>query len=711
MYKKILISLLLSTSLLTAQEINNEKFQLIAKNIDSKENIITAVGSVVIYSPTYYLSADKIIYDKEKETFELFDNVLIIKDNNIQTQSNHAFVDLKNELSNQSPMFLYENTNNIWMNTKESNKEKEIIQLDSSIISSCDCLDPAWSIRASSADYDTEAKWINAYNPRLYIKDVPVFYSPYFGFPTDKTRRTGLLFPTLGYSREEGVYYSQPIYFAPAQNYDLEFVPQIRTFRGKGGYLYYRYADSPDSMLNVKGGLFREDGDYREENSLDHQEHFGLNVDYSRKNIFANQNTEDGLFTSIKYLNDVEYITLEDDEQSISTDKKVESKINYFYNTPDYYMGTYARYYIDTSKKSNSNTLQELPQAHFHSYNKEVFIDNLLYSIDTKVMNYTRPEGLTANVYEISVPISYSKYFLDDYLYLTVENKTIISKYDYDNFTNNDYEDGNLIQNRTSILVGSDLIKPYENYLHTMNLGAEYVIPKNLKEDGDLYKITTVSGSTKENELKAFPITQEEKNINLTLNQSLYEKNSLKQLINHKMSQSILYDEVDNPKFEDFENYVKVNHDFGSISGRVVYNMDDNTFVENSISNTLSYEDFSLTAGYYKSKKTDNTFNDRDDLESYRFNTSYKISKDYKITYYENYNILEKTRNKQGISFNINDNCWNLDLKYEKEVIPETRYNDLTNKYDSKEQEIIFVNLILKPLGGIKQKYKMENDN
>lgn len=704
MYKKIIASLLITSSLLYSQEMKNEKFQLIAKDINSKENIVTATGSVVVFSPTYYLSADKIVYDKENETFELFNNVLIIKDNSIQTQSDYAFINLKEDSSTQNPLFLYENSNKIWVNSESSTKEKDLIELNSSIISSCDCLDPIWSIRASSADYDTEDKWINAYNPRLYIKNVPVFYSPYLGFPTDKTRRTGLLLPTVGFSSGEGVYYSQPIFFAPAQNYDLELVPQVRTNRGYGSYLYYRYADSINSTLEMKTGFFKEQDDYTEENDLDNNLHYGLDIDYKRRDIFSNSKNDDGLYASLNYLNDVEYITLENEDETVTTDKKVESKINYFYNTPDYYTGTYARYYIDTSKDTNEGTLQELPQVQFHAYNKESFIDNLVYSADTKVMNYTRTEGITASVYELSIPLSYSKYFFDDYMYLTLENKTIISKYDYDNFGNNNYEDGTLVQNRSSVSVGSDLIKPYKNYLHTMNLNAEYSIPKNLKEDGDLYNITTEDGSAKEAELKAFPIIQEDKEITLSLNQSLYGKRSLKQFINHKLSQSILYDELDSPELQNLENYVKINHDYGSVSGRVVYNVQDEEFIENTASTTLSYNDLSLGLGYYKSKETENS--NKEDLESYRVSTSYKLAKDYSISYYENYNLLDSIRSKQGISFNVDDSCWNLDLKYENEIIPSS-----SNEPEGIDQRIIFVNLILKPLGGIKQKYKMEDNN
>lgn len=705
MYKRILLSLFLTTCLVKAQEINNEKFQLISKDVNSKENITTATGDVVIFSPTYYLSADKAIYDNEKETFDLYGNVLIIKDNNIQTQSDYAFVDLKNDVSAQNPMFLYENQNNIWLNSKFSTKEKNLVDFDSSIISSCDCLDPVWTIKASSADYDTEDKWINAYNPTLYVKNIPVFYSPYLGFPTDKTRRTGLLLPTLGYSKTEGLYYSQPIFIAPAANYDLEVVPQIRTLRGNGAYAYYRYADSPNSILNIKTGIFKEKDGYKEENLLDNSEHYGANLDYQRRDIFSNSKNDDGLFTSLKYLNDIEYITLENDDTTVSTDKNVESKINYFYNTPDYYTGTYARYYINTDPNiPNKTTLQELPQVHFHSYNKELFFDKLLYSIDTKFMNYTRPEGLTANIYEINAPISYTKYLVDDYLYVNIENKTIVTKYDYDNFASTHYEDADLIQNKTTVSIGSDLIRPYEDYLHTINLNAEYSVPENLKENGDLYGVTVDKNSTKGKELKAFPIIQEEKNVNLSLNQSLYNKDNLNQFVNHKMSQSILYDEMGSPELQNYENFVKVNHDFGNITAKAVYNMEDNELIENSESTTFNYERTTLSLGHYKSKETENS--NKENLESYRVSTGYKISKDYKVSYYENYNILEKIRNRQGVSFNIDDNCWNLNLSYENEILPSSSINP-----DGVDQRIFFVNLLLKPIGGIKQKYKMEDNN
>lgn len=714
---KIVVSLALASLLIqaNAQELNMEKLQLVAKDVDTKNNIITAVGDVVAYSPTYYLSSDKMVYDKDREILELFDNVLIIKDNKIQTQSNYAYVDMKNDIINQDPVFLMDNSSNIWSNSKEANKDKDLITLENSILSSCDCIDPIWSIRSSSSDYDTEAMWMNTYNPRLYIKNVPVFYLPYFGFPTDTTRRTGLLLPTMGYSSSEGFLYSQPIFIAPADNYDIELIPQIRTQRGYGSYANFRYADSPDSMLNLKTGYFKEFNNYRREEKLENSEHYGLDIDYERKNIFSTKKEhQDGVFTSIRYLNDIEYIILKEDDGNLGTDKKVESKVNYFYNTPEYYGGVYGKYYIDASKKSNANTLQELPQVQFHSYNKELFLENLIYSIDTKAQNFTRKEGLNAKIYDITVPISYTKNILDDYMYLGVENRTILTQYDYSNslYNNLRYEDGTLIQNRTSFIVGTDLIKPYSDYIHTLNLNASYDIPENLRKDGDLYNITVKENQPlKYDELSVFPTLQEQKTIKLSLNQSIYDKENLKQFINHKMSQSILYNSVDEPKFQDLDNYVKINHDYGSLSGKVVYNMDDNKVVEGSFDNSLSYEDLTFSAGYYYSKKTNNEFNTRDDLESYRLSTSYKLAKDYSIKYYENYDLQEKTRNRQGIGLNIDDSCWNLDLLLEKEITPRSRYVQSTRSYDSYEQTIVYALLMLKPIGGIRQKSIVQNSD
>lgn len=691
-----LLAILLSSSFLFSEELKSEKFNILAKEINTKDNFIIASGNVVVYSKTFYLSANRIKFNKLDESLELFDNVLIMKDNRIQTQSNYAFVSLKDNSYNQSPVFLMDNQSKLWINSKSSNKTNKELSLDESIISSCDCIDPDWSIKVSSANFNIKDEWLHVYNPRLYIKDVPVLYSPYFGFPTGTKRKSGLLMPTIGYSNNDGLFYSQPAFWAPAQDFDFEFVPQIREKRGYGIYTYFRYADSKDSILKLKTGIFREKEAYKEEYELENSKHFGWNIDYTRKNIFSSKDDQDGLFASINWLNDIEYKTLEKDENSTSTEKKVESKINYFYNTPSYYTGAYLRYYIDTELDTNEGTLQELPQVQFHKYNKEI-TNNLLYLIDTKYRNFTRTNGVGADISELSLPISYGTHLLNDYLFFNITNEWDLTSYNYKNDSNL-YNDAKLLQNKSSLSLGSDLLKPYKNYIHTINLNAKYTLPRNLQKEGDIYSISSENES-----LAVFPVSQEERNIKLSLNQSLYNRASLKEIITHKLSQSILYDDNKKAKSQDLENYLKYNFSSGSISNKIIYNMQDKKVVENAYDFVYDKNKVNLELGYYKSKNTNNS--SRENLESYRAKALYRISREYDISYYENYNLLDELRNKQGVSLNIYDNCWSLAITYENEIIP----SSTSTSDDTIEQRVLYLNLKLKPLGGVKQKYKFEN--
>lgn len=694
MLRKFLATIILVVSL----EAQVEKFQVIANNVDSENNIIIAKGNVVIFSPTYYITAQKIIYDKNKGTFELFDDVLILKDNNVQTKSEYAFLDINTDDLYQKPNLFFDENSSIWISSKDSVKKDDVISLATSIFSSCDCVDPDWSIRMSSADYDTKDKWIDSYNTRLYVKDVPVLYFPYLGFSTDTTRRTGLLIPTFGYSSTEGGFYSQPIYLAPAPNYDIEIIPQYRAKRGAGMYAYVRYADSINSMLKVSGGYFSEQKDYQTENNLRNKNHYGIDIDYERYNLFTKKkDTKDGLFVSINYLNDIEYRTLEDEKYSQSTERNIESKINYIYDTPNYFIGSYFRYYIDTQEDSNSSTMQELPKLQAHTYSKPFLFDKLLYSSDIKYTNHSRSDGITANQYELNLPISYSFSFFDDYLKLILNNTTNFNRFEYSN-TDTNFSDGTYTENNTTISLNADLIKPYDNFIHTMNLYADYNHSKVIEEEGDLY-----IGDTPNSELSSFPITESTDSINLSINHSFYDKESLKQIVNHKLSQSILYDEFDDAKFENMENEIIYNYILGSVKNRIVYNHQYDKLVESSSAFSLTYDNFAMKLGHYMSK--DYTDSGDEELESYQIDLKYKLSDDYSIGYYTNYNLEEKLRSKQSFIFSITDKCWNLDIKYEKEISASSTTNG-----DPIKQDIVYLELLLKPLGGYNYEHEIERN-
>lgn len=75
-------------------------------------------------------------------------------------------------------------------------------------------------MRAPEIDVDNEEGFGTARNAVLQIGKVPVLYFPWFKFPIDDRRQTGLLFPQFGLSGRNGFDYLQPIYLNLAPNYD-----------------------------------------------------------------------------------------------------------------------------------------------------------------------------------------------------------------------------------------------------------------------------------------------------------------------------------------------------------------------------------------------------------------------------------------------------------------------------------------------------------
>jgi LPS-assembly protein len=98
--------------------------------------------------------------------------------------------------------------------------------------STCPPEDRDWELRAQRIDVDTEEGLGVARNATLRIGKVPVLYVPWFQFPIDDRRRTGLLYPSVSLSGRNGFDWRQPVYLNLAPNYDMTLTPRIMTDRG-----------------------------------------------------------------------------------------------------------------------------------------------------------------------------------------------------------------------------------------------------------------------------------------------------------------------------------------------------------------------------------------------------------------------------------------------------------------------------------------------
>ena len=101
-----------------------------------------------------------------------------------------------------------------------------------STYTTCDPSQPVWKLSAPQIEVDNDEGFGTARNAVLRIGKVPVLWAPYFKFPIDDRRKTGLLFPQLGMSGRNGFDYTQPIYLNLAPNYDDTLMPRYMSRRG-----------------------------------------------------------------------------------------------------------------------------------------------------------------------------------------------------------------------------------------------------------------------------------------------------------------------------------------------------------------------------------------------------------------------------------------------------------------------------------------------
>ncbi|MCF6178435.1 MAG: hypothetical protein L3J63_03470 [Geopsychrobacter sp.] len=107
-------------------------------------------------------------------------------------------------------------------------------------ITLCEGKRPAWSIGASQADV-TIGRYLTAKHARIYVKDVPFFYTPYLRVPIKNERESGFLMPGFGFSDRRGTEFSTAWYQVLGRNQDATFSIDYLSLLGTGLGLEYRY--------------------------------------------------------------------------------------------------------------------------------------------------------------------------------------------------------------------------------------------------------------------------------------------------------------------------------------------------------------------------------------------------------------------------------------------------------------------------------------
>jgi len=104
--------------------------------------------------------------------------------------------------------------------------------LHSSTYTTCPVNQQMWQLRANRIDINTDSGMGVARGAKFRIGKVPVLYVPWFAFPIDDRRASGLLYPRISRSGRNGLDFLQPIYLNLAPHYDLTLLPRWMSKRG-----------------------------------------------------------------------------------------------------------------------------------------------------------------------------------------------------------------------------------------------------------------------------------------------------------------------------------------------------------------------------------------------------------------------------------------------------------------------------------------------
>jgi LPS-assembly protein len=114
-------------------------------------------------------------------------------------------------------------------------------RLENVELSLCEEGDDSVVLAASQIILDHSTREATARDLRIHFFNIPIFYFPTATFPISDDRKTGFLFPTLGFGGEHGIRFEIPYYWNIAPDRDAMMTTDYMTARGtllRGEYRY-----------------------------------------------------------------------------------------------------------------------------------------------------------------------------------------------------------------------------------------------------------------------------------------------------------------------------------------------------------------------------------------------------------------------------------------------------------------------------------------
>jgi LPS-assembly protein len=215
-----------------------------------EERVIVGEGAVVVRQGDLRLAADRVVYN-ELTRDVIADGNVVLDSGADRLQGEHLELNLGTRIGfverAQGFVQAYYLTG---ARIEKQGPDRYFVR--GGTFTTCEGVLPDWSFHTTSADVTVD-EYLHAWNPSLYLGQLPVLYFPYAVFPVKRDRSTGLLIPGLAYTDRDGIVVRNAFYWAPRDNFDatigLDYLE--KTGWGANGEVRYLLAPRTQGVMNA----------------------------------------------------------------------------------------------------------------------------------------------------------------------------------------------------------------------------------------------------------------------------------------------------------------------------------------------------------------------------------------------------------------------------------------------------------------------------
>ena len=399
------------------------------------EDTYVARGNVKIRFTDGVLEADRVSLNKSTNEALAEGHVVLKSGGDILEGDTLRFnIETKSGAAENGRIFMVRN--HVYLKGARIEKEGEAhYRIFDGKVTTCDGEIPEWSISGKEM-----AVTIDGYGTvkhgKFSVLDQPIFYTPYLIFPVKTTRQSGLLMPTLAYSRDKhGVDVEVPFFWEISKNLDATFYQRYMSKRGFKEGVEFRYMVSPETYGTLYADYLNDTKDVRETSgSINRDWHsdqqrgsFSLNTQttfnpgfYLRTDIYkVSDNWYFKDFSSQNYYKS-NYST--DPMQrfrkvSFDADKalnSLDSTVRLVKDEELYNITALARYTDDFRSPSNNETLQKYPEISLYTVRRPLLKTPLYGMVNGTYDYFYRSEGQKGHLYDVqpvvTLPVRLGRY-------------------------------------------------------------------------------------------------------------------------------------------------------------------------------------------------------------------------------------------------------------------------------------------------------------